>query len=359
MTCYLNFLGTTLRFDLADDAVAAFEPVRRFLRHLISDVPAREPTFRIGIGSYRPEADVPIEIWGTEQSVIRRSTAPEFTFDAHVVERDGRRLYINRTTLLNTPRDALRDNIFELGVTAGSVYQVLDFLRDLVIRHEESRGTVVLHASGVHDGDTAVVIAGPKGAGKTTTLLSALSRQGWSYFTGDKLFCQLVAGGVEVHPWRDYPYVGVGTILADARLTSFVRESVDLDVERRAPAEKLLIDPDAYEAWLGSEFSPMPRRLSAVLLPEVRPGEPLRVQRLTDPNERWAQLNKIIDRQADTTFFTWQSYLVPDYSAFFATLTRLHTHLEDIPMVRLRGTLDVDVDAVLERSRAVQLGGTR
>jgi hypothetical protein len=359
VTSYLNFLGTTLRFDLADDAVAAFEPVRRFFRHLISDVPAREPTFRIAIGSYHPDVDVPTEVWDTEQSVIRRSTAPEFTFDAHIVERGKRRLYVNRTTLLDTPRDALRDNTFELGLTAGSTTQVLDFLRDLVIRHEESRGTVVLHASGVYDGDTAVVIAGPKGAGKTTTLLSALSRPGWSYFTGDKLFCQLVDGGVEVHPWRDYPYVGVGTILADARLTSFVRHSVDPHVERRAVTEKLLIDPDAYESWLGSEFSPMARRLGAVLLPEVRPDEPLRTWRLTDRNERWAQLNKIIDRQADTTFFTWQSYLVPDYTAFFATLARLHTHLDDIPMVRLRGTLDVDVDVVLDRRRAVQVGDAR
>ena len=57
-----------------------------------------------------------------------------------------------------------------------------------------------------------------------------------------------------------------------------------------------------------------------------------------------------MDRQVDTTFFTWQTYLVPDYTAFYRGLAELRTVLGSVDMVRLRGTLDVDPDAVLRRT---------
>ncbi|MBB1244433.1 hypothetical protein GL263_12800, partial [Streptomyces durbertensis] len=352
MSLYLNFLHTTVRFDVAAGAEAAFDPVRRFFRHLISTDAPLEPTFRIDVRHYEPERDVAPHVWRTPTSVVRRSNAAEFNFDAHVVEGGGRRLYVNRATLLDTPVDTAKDNTFALRVTERSTVQVLDFVRDLVIRNEENTGTVVLHASGAHRNGEAVIIAGPKGAGKTTTLLSVLRRPGWRYFTGDKLFCTVESGTVVVHPWRDYPYVGVGTIRADPRLESMVRDGVDARVDDHDPGHKILIDPDVFESWLGSEFSAEPRRLTALLLPEVVPGEPLSARHLTDGNERWAHLNKIVDRQVDTTFFTWQSYLVPDYTEFYRSLARLRTALDSVAMVRLRGTLDVDPDAVLGRSGA-------
>ncbi len=355
MIQYLNFLHTTVRFDIAEDAVGTFAPVQRFFRHLISEragQAAEEPTFSIEVHGYDPSTDVDAGLWELPLSVIRRSSAAEFNFDAHIVDRGGRRLYVNRATYLDAPVDARKDNTFLLRITDGSAVQVLDFVRDLVIRNEEDLGTVVLHASGLHRDGEAVVIAGPKGAGKTTTLLSALRRPGWRYFTGDKLFCTLDDGRVTVHPWRDYPYVGVGTIRADARLEELVRGQVDPRLDSYDPGHKILMDPDVFESWLGSEFSAVPKRLAAVLLPEVRPGEPLTVRHLSDGNERWSQLNKIIDRQVDTTFFTWQTHLVPDYARFYRSLAELRTALDPVAMVRLTGTLDVDPDAVLDRPHA-------
>ncbi|MGX1885641.1 hypothetical protein [Streptomyces sp. NPDC055287] len=352
MSLYLNFLHTTVRFDVAADAEGVFEPVRRFFRHLISAEPAREATFRIDVHAYDPEADVAPEVWDLPQFIVRRSNAAEFNFDAHITDGGGRRQYINRATLLDAPVDTAEDNTFTVRMTQGSTVQILDFVRDLVIRHEENLGTVVLHASGLHRDGEAVIIAGPKGAGKTTTLLSALRRPGWQYFTGDKLFCTIEDGEILAHPWRDYPYVGVGTIRADARLEKMVRDGVDDQVDTYEPGHKILMDPDVFESWLGAEFTAEPKRLAALLLPEVKPGEPLDVRRLTDPNERWAYLNKIVDRQVDTTFFTWQSYLVPDYTAFYRSLAELRTVLDSVDMVRLSGTLDIDPDAVLGRSPA-------
>jgi hypothetical protein len=350
VTRYLNFLDTVVRLDVDDDAQPSFAPARRFFRHLLADSAfGQEVTFHVGVHAFRPDRDVPPGVWEIEKRVVRRSTAAQFSFDAHVTEAGGRRLYINRATYLDTPRDARSDPRFELRVTRDSTIQVIDFLRDLVIRNQESLGTVVLHASGATDGRRALVIAGPKGAGKTTALLSVLRRPGWWYFTGDKLFCRLLSDGVEVYPWRDYPYIGVGTILADQRLAAFVRAQVDPLLDQRAVSQKLLIDPDVFEEWLGSPFSPAPRQMAAILLPHVLPGTPLRSRGIDDPNERWSMLNAVIDRQADTTFFTWQSYLVPDYTAFFSNLAALNRCLVGVPLIRLEGTLDIDPEALLSR----------
>jgi hypothetical protein len=352
MTEYLNFLGTTIRFDVDPDVAALFALTRSFFTHLMSDTPAHEPDFRISITSYDPETEVPPEVWSTAQQIIRRSKAPEFDFDAHVLDGPGRRLYINKSMYLDVPLDAMSDNRFAVRATGGSKFQLLDLIRDLIIRHEESRGTVVLHASGIRDEHGAVVIAGPKGAGKTTTMLSSLRRSEWKYFTGDKLFCEVVAGDVWVHPWRDYPYIGVGSIRSDPRLEDLVRCVADPKLDARADDDKILIQPELFDSWMGITYNAAPQPLQAIFLPEVRPGEPLRVSALTEGNERRAHLNKIIDRQADTTFFTWQSYLVPDYARFFDSLRTLGELMSGIPMIRLSGTLDVDPTEVLRQAQA-------
>lgn len=347
MNRYLNFLYTTVAFEVADEAAGAFAPVDRFFRHLMADRPGHEPTFRITVLDYHPDTDVEPAVWDVPPSIVRRSNAAEFNFDAHVVVGGGRKRYVNRATLVDAPLDVAVDNTFTVRITERSTVQILDFVRDLVIRHEENEGTIVLHASGVCKDGRAVIIAGAKGAGKTTTLLSVLRRPGWKYFTGDKLFCTLENGHVMVHPWRDYPYVGVGTIRSDPRLEKLVRENVDERIDSYEPGHKILMDPDVFESWVGAEFSAEPQRLAALLLPEVQPGRPLVTWRLTDGNERWAHLNKIVDRQVDTTFFTWQSHLVPDYARFYASLADLRTALDTVAMIRLSGTLDVDLDALL------------
>lgn len=351
MIQYLNFIHTTVRFDIAEDAIGTFKPIRGFFRHVMSDHGAREPTFSITVLPYDPARDVEAAVWDIPRTVIRKSNAAEFNFTAHVIGREGRKVYVNRRTLIDTPADARADGAFLVRITPGSVIQVVDFVRDLVIRNEEDHGTVVLHASAVHRDGEAIAIAGPKGAGKTTTLLSALRRGSWEYFTGDKLFCVVDNTDIRVYPWRDYPHVGVGTIRSDRGLLALVRERVDPGIDAYAPDRKILIEPELFESWLRADFTAEPKRLTAILLPEVRPGEPLEVRALASERERWAYLNKIIDRQADTSFFTWHDYLVPDYVSFFRTLADIRLVIPSVEMVRLTGTLDVDPEAILRASR--------
>lgn len=343
MLSHLNFLDTTIALDVAPEAAADFEPVRRFFRHLLDENPRNAPAFRVSVVPLRTAGPLP----QGRQVTIRRSTAPEFTFEAVLSRHRERWCYAGQHTRLDTPADATADPRFEAAVTAESAIQVIDFLRDLVIRREETLGTVLLHAAAVRRGGQVFAIAGPKGSGKTTTLLSVLQRAGWEYFSGDKLFCRPDADGITVYAWRDYPYVGVGTLLAHPGLAERVRKSVDPGLDGRALHDKILLDPDQFEAWLGAEFSAKPHTLEGLLLPQVAPGEPLAVERVSEPNARWSVLNTLVDRSVDTTFFGWQHYLVPDYAAFYATLSALRPRLDGLKVLRLAGTLDIDLDEIL------------
>jgi len=357
----LTFISTAISVDVATEAGPAFAPVLRFFRHLITEGPGPSPDYRISVLEYDPDRDVPTEVWFTESSVIRQSTAQEFTFFAHRVERAGRVLYINHATMLDAPQNIESSREFVLRVTPGSTVQVIDFVRDLIIRTEEARGTVVLHACGVRRGDKVAAIGGAKGAGKTTTLLSMLLEgDGWHYFSGDKLFCLPRNGCITVYPWRDYPHVGVGTIRAHPALERWVAAEVDTNLAARTPEEKLLLQPDLLESWLGADFSPEPRTLSALVLPELRSGGLSSHWNVRDQNAKWALLNTIVERTSDTTFFTWQTYLVPDYFAVYSSLARMRPALSAVSVTRLRGVYTTEVDELLGTvMSAPRAGATR
>ncbi|HEV2371160.1 MAG TPA: hypothetical protein VGS19_03230 [Streptosporangiaceae bacterium] len=345
MTVYLTFIGTTIEFDVHPRAEADFAPIRDFFRHLLTAGPAGTPRFRVSVTPLPPAGDGP---WG-RPVVIRRSSAAQFCFEARLGRRGDRWVYRNDHTELDVPVDAAADPHFVAGISGHSAIQVIDFVRDLIIRNEETAGTVILHAAGVRRDGEVYAIAGPKGAGKTTTLLSVLRHGGWDYFTGDKLFCVAPPGEghITVFAWRDFPYIGAGTLRAHPELAAKVRATADPLLAERPAGHKILLDPDDFESWLGARFDPAAHRLSGILLPHVEPGSPLAAEAVAEPNARWSMLNTVVERSADTTFFGWQHYLVPDYAACYANLAAMRPRLPSLAMIRLSGTLEVDLNEVL------------
>lgn len=59
--------------------------------------------------------------------------------------------------------------------------------REALVEFCEARGATMLHASAVTDGARLVIVAGDKGAGKTTLALSAVLDRGWTLLSNDHL----------------------------------------------------------------------------------------------------------------------------------------------------------------------------
>lgn len=307
----LLFAGTRIRFELDARAPGAFAPVRSFFRHSLERPGASRPTFVVRVEPYAGHEHAAARARG-ERVTIRRSSAAPFNFEAWRVERAGRVLYANEHTVLEAPRACGCDgDEFRLAISEGSSVQAIDFVRDLIVRHEEMRGTVILHAAAVVRDGEVVAIAGSKGAGKTTTLLALLGAGAGRYFAGDKLFCRRDGDRLLCLPFRDWPYVGIGSLRHAGWLQARLGARA-ADLERRDPREKVLLDPDEFESWVGG-FAIEELPLAGLLLPAVEPGRPLELAPLDGAQARHAALRAIVDRSADTTFFGWQDYLVPDY----------------------------------------------
>lgn len=89
---------------------------------------------------------------------------------------------------------------------------IIELVRDLVLKNEENRGVLVLHAtSALKDGKVSLII-GSKGAGKSTTLLEFVKKDHYQLMSGDKTFVWIQNGELFASGWPDYPHLGLGTI---------------------------------------------------------------------------------------------------------------------------------------------------
>jgi hypothetical protein len=350
-TSFLRFTHTLVRLEVEDGARAAFEPVLAFFRHSVADAAAGW-SFSVRVSAHDP-AKLERARDGGEPVAIRRSSAPEFDIPIWRRRTAGGWLFANERISIEAPVACVgRGEAFALGVGPGSTIHAIEFLRDLVIRHEELRGTVVLHASAVGDGAGVVAIAGAKAAGKTTTLLSAAREPGWRYFSGDKLFCAPADGAVACRPWRDWPYVGLGTARSNPDLLRLVEAETGGGLDGRGDRDKVLLDPERFERWIGADFRDEPLPLAGLLLPAVAPGSQSRVRAVEDPGERWLLVNQVVERSCDTTFFTWQSYLAPDYAAVYAQLRAMRPAIEATPTFELAGDVAALAPEVLRKLEA-------
>lgn len=223
----------------------------------------------------------------------------------------------------------------DLYLSAGSEIQVVEFLRDLVIRHEERCGTLVLHAAAAVGGPAAVVLVGGKGAGKSTLLLDLLSRPGWRFLSGDKAFLTAVDGTVQVTGWPDYPHLGVGTLRGHPALVRALR-ALGHDIAGAADQKKVLFRPEVLRAALGFDFCRGTVPLGWVAFPAVRePGAAGTERVAPDP----AAVLEGLEFSARNPLGGWHSFLAaPDPAAAGPAVARLADALGRCRYCRVVGT---------------------
>jgi hypothetical protein len=157
------------------------------------------------------------------------------------------------------------------GDASSAFVHLIEFVRYYGLLVEQSRGTAVLHSAAVHrvGRHEVVAIAGVKGAGKTTTMLSLVAEGKHRYFSGDKVLLDVSDGRLRARGWPDFPHIGLGTlrqhpVLAEKLGVSF-RGADDLPLPDR---HKVLVAPSVFHRQVGKPevFS---GTLEQVILPRV------------------------------------------------------------------------------------------
>lgn len=146
---------------------------------------------------------------------IRKSASDFFTIKAKkVILNNQEYLRIDQTGTIISFRPEKKEIHIQLQqkVDQKDELTVIEIIRDLVLRHEENNGVVILHATCAFKNNQASIIIGSKGAGKSTTLLEFVQKSDYKFMSGDKTFIWIENNTVVASGWPDYPHLGLGTI---------------------------------------------------------------------------------------------------------------------------------------------------
>lgn len=207
---------------------------------------------------------------------------------------------------------------------------LIELVRYFGLLVEQTKGSVVMHASAVVDKDGGIVaIGGAKGAGKTTTMLDLVLSGEYLYFSGDKLLIDVVDGRVRARGWPDYPHVGIGTLRAHSDLARQLNLSHVANDVSIADTEKRLCQPELMRAALkaspeGSGW------LSTVMLPNVAVGGPLRT---FEPTQA-----EIVRHIHSPTLFEWPHRFI---TSTWHGLLDAGSLTEEVPTQIVQGLLGV------------------
>lgn len=347
---FCNYCTTTIELVFERGAVAAIGTALNFLRHILSGRAQNPVCCRMHVLPYessirddylkRPGAPV----------AIRRSRAEPFNISAHCSTENNSFVFANENSAIVFPRSRHVSRTVTVYVSDRSNIQFIELIRDLITRFSESRGAVILHASAISQKRGLLVNAGEKGAGKTTIMLDMLRRlPNWRYFAGDKVFCSIRDGQIIGTSWRDWPYVGVGTLRNHPDLWNHVSRDIAPDLALRSSDDKILIDPDEFEAIIQSPFTLSSNRLTHVILPRRRADATATTVRvIKDLEQKWAAFCQIVERSADATYADWHSYIKPRYIRQTAVLNSMKPMLDDVHFFTLEGVIDSTALQLLE-----------
>lgn len=253
----LSFFAS--HFDIGPGATLSPD-VLMILRHFDEysvDSSIVKPENRITIRTGAPR---PFNLWGYAQ---RRPDRLETVYSPET-----------RTAIV---MDRHRKRI-DLYVTESSSIQLIELVRDLVIKILESRRRLMVHAAACSREGSATLLIGAKGAGKTTLLLDLVYRRGLRLVSGDKVVLSAGDGTSVAHGWPDMPHLGLGTIRQYPSLLDAIDE-LGLVPPSSHARDKFLIPQETFDEELRIEYARLPLPVGAILMPHITEVATPRIQR--------------------------------------------------------------------------------
>jgi HprK-related kinase B len=199
-----------------------------------------------------------------------------------VREGEGERLILKRTTgVLMGVRPG---HAWAAGDLVANLNQAVNLINHCYARAVLARGHLLLHASAVSWNGRAAALAGPPGAGKSTTALH-LVEAGYRFVSNDRVLAKPLEDRVEALGYPKQPRVNPGTLLSHPRLRSRLSPDERRALEAMPPAElwdlERKSDVDLNTVYVRGTIELHGDLKALVLLRWTRDGVGLDVRRLT------------------------------------------------------------------------------
>ena len=251
-TYTMRFLHSTIAFSVDPsirmDAVFDFFSSHFSVYDHVEDNPLANIILTRDIEPFRD-----IDFMSGHHMFLRKSYSDFFTIPGKRVIRDGVEFIqcTKTNTLLAFDRTNKRITI---AVRSNDIHAeelvCIELIRDLVLKNEETHGVIVLHATCAYKRDAATVIVGPKGAGKSSTLLELVHKFDFLFMSGDKTLLWVQDGQLMAAGWPDYPHLGLGTLSKYPELVSTFKLSEQIANAQQniwSTQYKMAIDPQRFK----------------------------------------------------------------------------------------------------------------
>lgn len=297
-TVTVSFATSAIVLDLPSTARGAIDFLRAYLEpyHRIGPAPAVRPVL----------ADVYIDIStdvspgrtfdGATSIVVDRSNT--FMHCTAAVRDDGGERWIRFDPSGVTMAIDRRTRAVRVHARTAEALRVplVRLIEDLTIHHLERAGGVFIHAAAVATPAGAVVIAGTKGAGKSSILCHSLRHFDVAALANDNCILSLEAGRPYVRGWSGFFNVSVGTLAVYDELSGAVPPELQPLLDRpddwwRTPQKLSLFAAEAAECFRAPIDPAGP--LSALVIARFDPASPAGV-RLVAPDDVTADVDALI-----------------------------------------------------------------
>ncbi|MFF5477353.1 hypothetical protein ACFY5C_08440 [Streptomyces sp. NPDC012935] len=352
----LDFHGTQLDLEVAPGAGPGVDDALAFLAtHLTAeeakpDETGREPVATLRIHAFGPERLAPPAGTVQEDIYLRKSASEFFTVPARRATVDGRE-YLECTKTGSRFVFDRAARAIDVTLGAGGHMDLVELVRDLVLKHQENTGAAVLHATAAYRDGEVVLVTGAKGAGKSTVLLELVEHFGYEVLSGDKtVLHELPDGSVVAAGWPDYPHLGYGTVAKYPGLKEIAGigdDYVPAEGHAFSPVGKFAVDPLPFRDRFPSAPVGVRVPVAAILHPAIGHGERTVVEPLTGSRQEHAEvLRANVESAFDGANAGWHHYLDDGRAAHIAQLTRITDILAGVPAWTLTGPGDLTAENV-------------